>query len=92
MTVSVHRSESEGGFSELICELPDEAALLSVLKALYTRGAGLLSLERVDKVDRVARVPWSHAILRKKRPSPWKGTGRSVLAPTYRGSICIAIL
>ena len=49
MTVSVHRREPEGSFSELTGELADEAALMGVLDALYTHGARLLSVERLEK-------------------------------------------
>ena len=49
MTVTVHRSEPEGPFTELVGELPDEAALMGVLDALYAHGARLLGVERVDE-------------------------------------------
>ena len=49
MTVSALRSETEGSCSELFGELPDEAALMGVLDALYSHGAHLLSVERVGK-------------------------------------------
>ena len=49
MTVSGLRSETEGSCSELFGELPDEAALMGVLDALYSHGAHLLSVERVGK-------------------------------------------
>ena len=48
MAVSVRRSEPKGCFTELIGELPDEAALMGVLDALYMHGARLLSVERVE--------------------------------------------
>ena len=49
MAISVHRSESARSFTELLGELPDEAALMGVLDALYTHGARLLSVEHVEK-------------------------------------------
>lgn len=52
MTVSVHRQEPEGSFSELIGELADEAALMGVLERLYTHGARLLTVERFDEAAR----------------------------------------
>ena len=52
MTVTVRRSEPEGRFTELVGELPDEAALMGVLDALYAHGARLLGVERVVKVER----------------------------------------
>ena len=45
MTISVDRSEPERSCTELIGELPDEAALMGVLDMLYTHGARLLSVE-----------------------------------------------
>ena len=57
MTLSVHRSEPKGTFTELIGALPDEAALMGVLDALYTFGAHLLSVEHVDEDGtRVAKL------------------------------------
>ena len=52
MTVTVRRSETEGRFTELVGELPDEAALMGVLDALYAHGATLLGVERVAEVER----------------------------------------
>jgi hypothetical protein len=55
MTVTVRRSTPEGRFTELVGELPDEAALMGVLDALYSHGARLLGVERVVKVERNRR-------------------------------------
>ena len=49
MTVVVHHSEPEGGHTELIGELSDEAALMGVIEALYDHGARLLSVEQVEE-------------------------------------------
>lgn len=49
MAVSVHHAEQQGTFTELFGELPDEAALMGVLDALYSHGARLLSVERIDE-------------------------------------------
>ena len=49
MTLSVHRSEPKKTFTELIGALPDEAALMGILDALYNYGARLLSVEHVDE-------------------------------------------
>ena len=48
MAISVHRSESARSFTELLGELPDEAALMGLLDALYAHGARLLSVEQVE--------------------------------------------
>ena len=48
MAVSVLRSGSGGSCTELIGELPDEAALMGVLEALYAHGARLLRVEQVE--------------------------------------------
>lgn len=49
MAVVPHRSEAEGSYTELIGVLPDEAALMGLLDALYGIGAKLQSVEMVDK-------------------------------------------
>ena len=49
MTLSVHRGEAKGTFTELFGGLADEAALMGVLDALYIHGAHLLSVEHVDE-------------------------------------------
>ena len=54
LTVSVRRSETEGIFTELVGELADRAALMGVLDTLYTHGANLLSVERIEKGGAVA--------------------------------------
>ena len=56
MTVSIRRSETENSFTELIGELPDDAAVMGVLDALYAHGAHLLSVERVE-TDRSGAIP-----------------------------------
>ena len=52
MTVTVVRSKPEGRFTELVGELPDEAALMGVLDALYDHGARLLGVERAVTAKR----------------------------------------
>ena len=54
MTISVDRSEPERISTELIGELPDEAALMGVLDMLYTHGAPLLSVELLHSSDRTS--------------------------------------
>jgi hypothetical protein len=49
MTISVHRSECEETFTDLIGQLPDEAAVMGVLDALYTHGARLLRFEQIPE-------------------------------------------
>ena len=48
MAVSVRRSGAGGSCTELVGELPDDAAVMGVLDALYAHGAHLLSVERVE--------------------------------------------
>ena len=48
MAVSVRRSGAGGSCTELVGELPDDAALMGVLEALYTHGARLLRVEQVE--------------------------------------------
>ncbi len=48
MTVSVRRSGAGGSRTELMGELPDDAALMGVLEALYSHGARLLRVEQVE--------------------------------------------
>ena len=54
MTISVDRSEPERPCTELIGELPDEAALMGVLDMLYTHGARLLSVGLMRPGDRTS--------------------------------------
>ena len=54
MTVSIRRSETENSFTELIGELPDDAAVMGVLDALYAHGARLLSVERLGEVQKIS--------------------------------------
>ena len=49
MTVAARRSEAGESYTELIGKLPDEAALMGILDALYSHGARLLSVEHVDE-------------------------------------------
>ena len=48
MAISVRRSGPDGSCTELLGELPDEAALMGVLDALYAHGARLLRVEQVE--------------------------------------------
>ena len=48
LTVSVRRSQTGGSFTELVGELVDQAALMGVLDALYSHGAHLLRVERIE--------------------------------------------
>ena len=48
MTILVDHSKPGGSFTELIGDLPDEAALMGVLEALYSHGAHLLSVEHIE--------------------------------------------
>lgn len=49
MTISVHSTELARCFTELTGQLPDQAALMGVLDALYSHGARLLRVEQVDE-------------------------------------------
>ena len=49
MALRAHRTESTGMFTDLIGELVDDAALMGVLNTLYTHGALLLSVERIQQ-------------------------------------------
>ena len=51
MKVTACSSATEGDYSELYGELPDGAALMGVLDALYSHGAHLLSVEWVERDD-----------------------------------------
>jgi hypothetical protein len=48
LTVTVHRAGTLGTTTDLSGRLVDEAALMGVLETLYTHGARLLSVERLD--------------------------------------------
>ena len=54
MAILVDRSEPERSCTELIGELPDEAALMGLLDSLYTHGARLLSVELMHARDRAS--------------------------------------
>ena len=45
MTIAVFRPEGRASFTELTGSLPDQAALMGVLGALYDRGVRLVSVE-----------------------------------------------
>ena len=49
LAVTVHRGGAEGTSTDLSGWLPDEAALMGVLELLYTHGARLLSVERLNE-------------------------------------------
>ena len=49
MTITVFRPEGEGSFTELTGKLPDQAALMGVLSALYDRGARVVSVESIER-------------------------------------------
>ena len=49
LTVTVHRAGTLGTTTDLSGRLADEAALMGVLEMLYTHGARLLSVERLDE-------------------------------------------
>ena len=48
LAVTVHRAGRQGTTTDLSGRLSDEAALMGVLDLLYTHGARLLSVERLD--------------------------------------------
>jgi hypothetical protein len=44
----VHQNNGEGATTELTGVLPDQAALIGILELLYSLGAPLLSVQRLD--------------------------------------------
>ena len=48
MTIAVFRPEGRASFTELTGSLPDQAALMGVLGALYNRGVRLVSVECIE--------------------------------------------
>ena len=53
MTISVHRAKSGERHTELVGELPDEAALMGVIETLYSHGARLLCVEYLGAGEQV---------------------------------------